>query len=396
MPSAQISEFLLDPELAFLNHGSFGACPRVVLEAQTALRERLERDPIRFLASDLEPLLDAARNEAAAFVDAESKDFVFVRNATSAVNTVLGSLPLTQGDELLLTNHGYAACRNAAEYWAARSGARVVEARLPWPVPDEDCVVEAVLEAVTPRTRLALIDHVTSPSALVLPIERLVRELQGRRVPVLVDGAHAPGQLALSVRRVGADYYTGNFHKWCCSPKAAAFLVATPSRMSALRPLVVSHGATAQRPERPRAWLEFDWLGTEDPTAYLAVPRALAFLHSVLPGGFMQLLAENHALALEARELLCARLGAIPSGPESMTGSMATLILPGNCWASPESLYKRLLDEHRVQVPVFTVPGQSERAVRISAHVYNSREDYERLADALTALSAPLDAPAKR
>jgi len=387
MPSSQVAAFLLDPELAFLNHGSFGACPRVVLDAQTALRERMERDPVRFLVADLEPLLDAARAEAAAFVDAAPEDFVFVRNATSAVNTVLASFAFAPEDELLLTNHGYAACRNAAEYWAERSSARVVEARLPWPVLDEESVVESILGAVTERTRLALLDHVTSPSALVLPIERLVRALQARGIPVLVDGAHAPGQLPLSVRRIGAEYYTGNFHKWCCAPKGAAFLATARARQAALRPLVTSHGRTAQRPERPRIWLEFDWLGSEDPSAYLAVPTALEFLRNSLPGGFDELLAQNHALALQARTLLCEQLGARPSGPKSMIGTMATLLLPGTSWATPESLYARLLEEHRVQVPVFTVPGQSERAVRISAHLYNSFNDYQRLADALASLA---------
>lgn len=387
MPSALLTEFLLDPELTFLNHGSFGACPRVVLAEQSALRERLERDPIHFLTRELEQLLDAARREAARFIDADPEHFVFVRNATSAVNTVLASVALGAGDELLLTNHGYAACRNAAEYWATRAGARLVEARLPWPTPDADSIVEAVCAAVGPHTRLALLDHVTSPSALVLPIERLVRELHARGVPVLVDGAHAPGQLPLSVRRIGADYYTGNFHKWCCAAKGAAFLIATPERKPTLRPLVVSHGASANRPERPRTWLEFDWVGTEDPTAYLSVPRALAFLQDVVPGGAPALLAQNHGLALEARALLCAELGAIPSGPESMVGAMAALTLPGSGWASPESLYQRLLDEYRIQIPVFALPGQSAPCVRLSAHVYNSRSDYEHLAAALRTLA---------
>jgi isopenicillin-N epimerase len=234
---------------------------------------------------------------------------------------------------------------------------------------------------------LALLDHLTSPSALVLPIERLVRELHARGVPVLVDGAHAPGRVPLSVRRIGADYYTGNFHKWCCAPKGAAFLVATPERKPTLRPLVVSHGASANRPERPRTWLEFDWVGTEDPTAYLSVPRALAFLQDVVPGGAPALFAQNHGLAIEARALLCTELGAIPSGPESMVGAMATLTLPGSGWAAPEFLYQRLLDEYRIQIPVFALPGQSEPCVRICAHVYNSRSDYERLVAALRALA---------
>lgn len=386
MPNARVAEFLLDPALTFLNHGSFGACPRVVLEAQLSFRERLERDPVRFLAGDLEALLDEARRVAAAFVDAAPAEFVFVRNATSAVNAVLGSFAFAPGDQLLLTNHGYAACRNAAEYWTARAGANVIEARIPWAVTDNERIVEAVIGALTPRTRFALIDHVTSPSALVLPVERLVRELRARGVVVLVDGAHAPGMLPLSVRAVGADYYTGNFHKWCCAPRGAAFLAAASDRFAALRPLVISHGASAQRAGRPRHWLEFDWLGTEDPTAYLAVPRALEFVQTALPGGPTALYEHNRSLALAGRALLQRRLALIPSGPDEMIGAMATLLGSEDDWPPAEALYRALLDQHGIQVPVFTLPGCAQPALRISAHLYNALSDYERLADALGAL----------
>jgi isopenicillin-N epimerase len=358
----------------------------VVLDAQTAIRERLERDPVRFLALELEALLDAARREAAAFVDADPEDFVFVRNATTAVNTVLASFPLRAGDDLLVTNHGYAACRNAAEYWAERAGARVVEATLPWPVVDDDSVVESVVSRTGPRTRVALLDHVTSPSALVLPIERLTRELQRRGVAVLVDGAHAPGMVPLSVRSVGADYYTGNFHKWCCAAKGSAFLVVAPERKATLRPLVISHGATAKRP-RPRTWLEFDWVGSEDPSPYLTVPRALEFLRGALAGGVSALREHNQTLALEARRLLISRVGATPSGPESMVGAMATLTLSDGTGSTAERLYYALLEQHRIQVPVFTLPGQDQISLRVSAQIYNSLEDYQRLASALESMA---------
>lgn len=383
MPNARVAEFLLDPSLTFLNHGSFGACPRVVLDAQLAFREQMERDPVRFLALELEPRLDEARLKAAAFVDAAPEDFVFVKNATSAVNAVLASFPFRPGDELLVTDHGYAACRNAAEYWARRASARVVEAKLPWPLPDPQSALIAILSALTPRTRFALVDHVTSPSALVLPIERIVAELQTRGVTVLVDGAHAPGMLPLSVRAVGADYYTGNFHKWCCAPKAAAFLVAPPARQADLHPVVISHGASANRPERPRTWLEFDWLGTDDPSAYLTVPHALDFIARALPGGVAELYEHNHALVLSGRALLCESRGAVPSGPSECVGSMATLSLPLAAMPEPEVLYRRLLEEHRIQLPVFAIRDRRECALRISAHLYNTLDDYQHLASAL-------------
>jgi isopenicillin-N epimerase len=386
MPSDRQADFLLDPELTFLNHGSFGACPRAVFAAQLEVRERLERDPVRFLARDLWAQLDAARLVAADFVGTSPTDFVFVRNATSAVNTVLASFAFRPGDELLLTDHGYAACRNAAEYWTSRAGARVVEARVPWPVTHEDEVVDSVLSAVSPRTRLVMLDHVTSPSALIFPIERLTRSLKERGLAVLIDGAHAPGFLPLNVQAIGADYYTGNFHKWCCAPRGAAFLAVAPAHQATLRPLIVSHGATANWPERPRTWLEFDWLGTEDPSAYLSVPAALSYVQNALAGGVAALIMHNRGLALEARSLLSERFGGTPSGPEDMVGPMAALLFPSARWPTAETLQRCLLDEHRIQVPVFQLPERTDLVVRVSANIYNSRADYERLGSVLQQL----------
>src|SRR5881628_2364797 len=272
MPYDLARFWTLDPPVAFLNHGSFGACPRPVLEAQQRLRERLERQPVRFFVRDLEALLDDARRVLAAFLGAEPEGLVFVTNATTAVNAVLRSLALAPGDQLLVTDHAYNACRNALDFVAAAARAEVVVVPVPFPLASADAVVEAVLARATPRTRLALLDHVTSPTGLVLPIERLVRELAGRGVDTLVDGAHAPGMLPLDLGALGAAYYAGNCHKWLCAPKGAGFLHARREAQPILEPLAVSWDWPAD------AWAErHRWAGTHDPSPHLAVAAAIDF-----------------------------------------------------------------------------------------------------------------------
>ncbi len=327
-PAPLRANWALEPGLVFLNHGAFGACPRAALQVQADLRATLEADPVRFLDRDLEGRLDAARARIAAFVGADPTDLVFAPNATAGVNAVLRSFSLQPGDEVIATDHEYRASRNALDDVAARAGATVVTAAVPLPVSGPDEVVERVLAAVTPRTRLLLVSHVTSPTALVFPVERIVAEAEARGVAVLVDGAHGPGMLPLSLASLGVSYYAGNLHKWVCAPKGAAFLFVRRDRQASLRPLAISHGATDGRPGRSRFQKEFDWTGTSDPTAWLTVPAALDAVGSMAAGGWPEVMARNAGLARDARRQLLGALGGRPLASESMLGSMAALELP--------------------------------------------------------------------
>ena len=380
------SPWRLDPGLAHLNHGSFGACPEPVLAAQARWRARIETDPTGFFRHTLWPALDRARAELAAFVGAAPEDLVFVANATAGVNVVLRSLGLGPGDELLTTDHAYGSCRRALEDTAAHRGCRVVVAPVPFPLAGPEAVLEAVLDRVTPRTRVALLDHVTSPTALVFPIERLVAALGERGIDTLVDGAHAPGMLALDVAGLGATWYTGNCHKWLCAPRGAAFLHVRRDRQPGLRPLVVGEGRPAAGP-LPPLHRAFDWPGTFDPSAWLTVPEAIRWVGAQVRGGWPAVRDRNRSLALEARAQLCAALGLAPPAPESMLGSMAAVPLPGGLTTAraggPDALRDHLRDHHGVVAPVIPWPGPASWLLRVSAHLYNQPADYARLLEAL-------------
>jgi isopenicillin-N epimerase len=378
----------LDPAVTFLNHGSYGACPKAVLEHQATLRAELEAEPVLFLGRNLEARLDAARARLAAFLGADPDDLAFVTNATGGVNAVLRSLAFAAGDEVLTTDHAYAACKNTLDYVAGRSGVKVNVAMVPFPLASPDEVVAAVLAKVTPKTRLALLDHITSPTALVLPIAKVVSELAARGVDALVDGAHGPGMVPLDLNALGAAYYTGNCHKWLCTPKGSAFLWVRRDRQAAVHPLTISHGHTGEREGRTRFRLEFDWMGTSDPTAWLTVPMAIDYLGAQLPGGWPALMARNRALALEGRALLCAAAGTPPVCPEEMVGSIASVRLADSplkkpAWRQPDPLQPRLFGEWGIEVPIMRWPAAPKRLIRISAQLYNRREQYVRLAGAL-------------
>jgi isopenicillin-N epimerase len=385
----------LDPGITYLNHGSFGACPRPVLAAQQALRDQLEREPARFFQRDAPILMLRALAELGRFVGAPAAGLAFVPNVTTAINSVLRSIPLPAGAELVVTDHEYNATRNIVEYVAAERGCRVVVAQVPFPISGPEAVVEAVLARVTPRTRLAVLDHVTSQTALVFPIAELVRELESRGVDVLVDGAHAPGMVELDIAALAPAYYAANCHKWLCAPKGAGFLFVREDRRRDVRPAVISHGANAPVPPEQRYGIEFLWTGTSDTTPALALPAALRFLEDLLPGGAAALRARNRALALAGRRIVADALGVPLPCPDAMIGAMASLPvpalpgLPAPVAGSPlglDALQDALFHDWKIEVPVLTCPAHPGRLLRISAQAYNAPGDCERLAEALRAL----------
>jgi isopenicillin-N epimerase len=368
----------LDPQVTFLNHGSFGACPRPVLAVQRALQDRLEHQPVRFFR-DLPGLLDAARTHLGAFIDAPPEDLVFVTNATTGVNTVLSALKLGPGDALLTTNHVYPACLRALEHTCARTGSALQIAQIPFPGTTADLIVERVLAAVTPATRVALLDHVTSPTGLVFPIERLVKALAERGVETLVDGAHGPGMCPISLRNLGAAYYTANLHKWCCAPKGAGFLYVRPDRRP-VHPLNISHAYTPAG----NLHAEFDWTGTHDPTAWLTAPAAINFLGD--RWGLDTLRTRCRTLALRGREILLDALEQPAPCSDDLIGFMATVTLPhhpGPWIDGMDPTHHALWTRHRIEVPIGWWPEAPRRFLRISAFLYNTEHHYERLARAL-------------
>jgi isopenicillin-N epimerase len=377
------SDWPLDPAVTYLNHGAFGSCPRPVQEVATGLRERFERSPMQFVLRDAEPLIDEARAAASALMGAAGEDLVFLPNATTAVCTVLASLPLRPGDELVVTDHAYNACRNALNFHARRTGMSVVVARVPFPSTGAEEIVAAVLGAVTPRTRLALLDHVSSPTALVFPIADLVRALGARGVDTLVDGAHAPGTVSVDLRALDATYYVANLHKWCGVPKTAALLYVRRDRQPDVRPLVIGHGANSPRTDRSRFLLEFDWTGTHDPSATLSLPAALRYMSGLLPGGLPALRDRNHELVVSARALVADVLDVPLPCPAEMLGAMATLPLPATMSIPAPALYEALWRRHGIEAPVFEWPSPGRPMLRICAQIYNELSQYQKLADAV-------------
>ena len=396
----------LDPDVTYLNHGAFGACPWPVLRVQDEWRTRMERQPIRFHDVDLGANLAVARAKLGEFVHADPADLAFVTNATTGVNTVLASLEFGPTDEILATDHEYNACLNAARRVAAKHGAAVVVAQLPLPTSGPQDMLAALLERVTPRTRLVLVSHVTSPTGLVLPVEQIVAAMNERGIDTLIDGAHAPGMLPLDLQALGAAYYTGNCHKWLCAPKGAGFLHVRRDRQSRIHPLVTSHGANAPRGKDSLFRLEFDWTGTSDPTAYLSIPAALDFIGGLPAGGWPEVMTRNHALVLEGRQKLLAAMGGEPLAPDMMLGSLAAIDLPDSVEPSPlpspadappnetypgDPLRDALSNEDAIEVPVFAWPhtyadsAPRRRLLRISAQLYNSPADYDRLCSVLVA-----------
>ena len=379
----------LNRDMIFLNHGSYGACPRAVRSVQRHWQDTLEAAPVQFFLRTYDGAMATVRERLGAFVGADPADIALISNASLGVNAVLRSLSFEPGDEILVTNVTYPACRNAAEFVAERSGASVVMASLPFPLKEQRQLTSAILDRVTAKTKLVLLDHITSATALVMPLEALVTTLEARGVEVLVDGAHAPGQLPLNLDQLGASYYTGNCHKWMCTPKGSAFLYVRPDRQASVHPLTISHGASIDAEGVSRFRLEFDWVGTHDPSALLSIPAAIDHLGDLLPQGWSGLMQRNHALARAAQPIIADALGTEPLCPDDCFGAMVAFPLAAQAPQLPrgprglDPLAHWLWTEHRIDVPVGPVPFSERRFLRISAQLHNKLDDYRRLAEAL-------------
>lgn len=380
--------FTIRKDLTFLNHGSFGACPQPVRDRQRAVQDQLERDPVWFMVGELEELLDGSRAALASFLGAHTADLAFVTNATAGVNAVLRSFPFQPGDQILTTDHAYNACANALRFVAERAGAELVVVNIPFPIQSPQQVLDAIDAAVTPRTRLAMIDHITSSTGLVLPVDAIVASLEDRGVRVLVDGAHAAGMVPLNLNALGASYYSGNCHKWLCAPKGAAFLHVREDLRDTVRPISISHGANVEDPTRSRFHLEFDWCGTFDPSPWIAVETAIKVMSEAF-GGWPAIMESNRKNALSGQAMLCECLGIDRPAPASMIGSLASVPL-GNLGDEksalkyvPAPLSVTLRNAYNIEVPVFPWPAWPDLLLRISMQQYNELSDVERLCDAL-------------
>ena len=380
-PVSPIDRWSLDPAVVHLNHGSYGGCPRAVTEAAAGWRARLEAAPMRFMVLDWQDALDRARAQLAAFVGAPAERLVFVPNSTTGVAIALHSAELAAGDDILTTDHAYRACMNQLTRLAAARGATITIVEIPLPF-DAGGLIDAVARAITPRTRLALLDHITSQTALCLPLEALVERLTARGVTVVVDGAHAPGQIALDVGAIGPTWYIGNCHKWLCAPKGSGFLVV-PEGATA-RPVVTSHGASAEYGPANRLHAELDWSGTHDPCAHLAVPTAITTV-AAEGGGWPAIYRRNHALACELRRRLEGERSAI--GADDALGCMASIPIRLPAGVTALGLMDRLLRDGW-ELPIFDF-GRGPMA-RVSAHLYNHAGEAELLAAKLRELGVTI------
>ncbi len=374
------SHFLLDPEVTFLNHGSFGAAPREVLDAYQDWQRRLEAQPVKFLGRDLPDLLRSARQELANYLQADPDNLVFIPNATFGVNVIARCFDFQPGDELLTSNQEYGACENVWHFLGQRTGLQMVQREIPLPLPPDDEIADLIWSGVSQRTRLIFLSHITSPTAARLPVEEISSRARQAGIPILVDGAHAPGQIDLDLPGLGADFYTGNCHKWMMGPKGSAFLHIRPEQQDFIQPLVVSWGwgENCPYPSDTRLQAVLEWLGTKDPAAYLSVPEAIRFQQE---HGWEPVRERCRALlagVLEEIESLTSQ-PSLYGGDPGRFQQVGAALLPPDC--QPEELQAWLYETHRIEIPV--INWQDQWLIRPSVQGYNTAEDLDLLVKAL-------------
>ncbi len=368
------SLFLLDPTVIYLNHGGYGACPRPVFEEYQRWQLELERQPSLFFSKRANDLLREARTQLAGYLFTSPDNLIFVTNATIGGNYVAQSLDLHSGDEILTTDHEYGAMDRLWEIVCNRTGARYIRQPIPLPINSVEDVVETLWQAVTPRTRLIFMSHITSPTALILPAEAVCRHAREAGILTMIDGAHAPGQIPLNLEALGADFYVGNCHKWMCAPKGAGFLYARPECRSIIMPLIVSWEVD----DTSDFVRSTQWQGTRDLAAFLAVPAAIEFMQT---HNWEAVQRRCHALASDSRQRLCDWYGVRPLTPDSPEwfAQMFTVLLPPT---DPVQLQAQLYDEQRIQLAIGTWHDQLH--LRVSVQGYNDCKDLDRMFAAIT------------
>lgn len=377
-------DFLLDPSIVFLNHGSFGAVPRSVFDATVALQLQMERNPVEWLARRADELLATARSRLAGYVGSRPDDLVFFPNPTTAVNMVAKSLQLSPGDQIVTTDHEYGAMDRTWRKLAGECGAEYVRVPIPLPVTTAADFVDRVWSAVTSRTQVLFLSHLTSATALVFPVDELCRRARAAGILTIVDGAHVPAHIPLDLDSLGCDIYTGALHKWMCAPKGCSFLWARPDVQPILQPLVVSWGWESDHPSGSQFVDHHEWQGTRDLSPFLAVSAALDFVEQ---HDWADVQATGHALTLETRRRVDELTGLAPISPESpidhqWIGQLAAIRLPDE--VDVVDLKSRLFDEHRIEVPVHRWADQPLLRVSFTAH--NTRDDADALVAALQVL----------
>ena len=348
----------------------------------------MEREPVQFFEELMPDLLLQSREALGRFLSCSADDLAFVSNATSGVNTILRSIKFEQGDEILVPDHAYQACRNSIDFVARRWGAKVVEVAIPFPIEGPRTVIDLMKSAYTSKTKLVMIDTVTSPTGLRMPFEELTEFFEGKGIEVLLDAAHGIGMIPLNLEKLGASYVTSNCHKWLCAPKGTAFLYVRKDKQKKIQPLTISHGHTYPLGETTRFRHEFDWTGTQDISGWCALPAVIEGMADLVDGGWEGIMQHNHELAIQGRNILCEQLNIQPPCPDEMIACISTIkvtetLLPNVVMHKPDPLHELLSEKYNIQVPVWSWPSPAGRYLRISAQLYNSIEQYEQLADAL-------------
>jgi isopenicillin-N epimerase len=383
----------LDRNFLYLNHGSFGATPDAVLRKADEFRQRMEEEAVDFYLNHLPGLHQESKNALAVFVGSDPNDLVLVPNTTTGVSQILHSLPSQEGDEWLTTSHAYGACLHALHSLAERRKCKVVAAAVPFPLQSPQQVLDAIEAAITPRTRFALIDHVTSATGLIFPVEEILAILQAKGIRVLVDGAHAPGMLPLHLEALGADFYIGNCHKWICSPKGTALMHVRKDRQAEVHPMIISHYNDMDE-SGPSHWCnQFFWDGTRDYSNQLCIGTAINQMASLHPEGWEGIRSHNHELVWQAANELASELDFELPAPRSMLGSILTMPMPDGEPAprrfhAHPPLKDLLFERYRIEVPVFMFPAAPRQWLRISAQLYNHITQYRYLGEALREIYA--------